>query len=489
MADRILVIDDSTTLRKLVEVAMRGTGCEVGFAASGGDGLAHALARRPDVILLDYLLPDLRSAEVCARLRDEPTTADVPIVIMSANHRSVLDELRGFPAIVGFVGKPFTPAEIRARLEGVLRDPARRTRADAPAPPPAPASAQLELRGDLATTPLLDVLRLLATVQATGVLVIEALAVARISLRRGEVLLATSAGLAWDVFGDALAPDVRERVIRELAVGKPALVTLATAGLVAPGQLPLELRAASTQLVGTLLDVADGRFRWEPSLALPDFVESFGRHVSLSAIVLERGRRQARQAAGVLERVYDRAPGFSHKIASARLDREEQLVLAALDGQARGAELIERARLPEPRLAAILTRLGAADLIREARPPEGPRTLALLDLDPESFAAPLRARLARRPHPIDVVELDPTHAVAAAARAARAEIVLVGVAALTRHVLDHELPELARDGGVTVVGVLDAPNPTLAERLLHAGLHAVVAIPVHVNELERLFAV
>ena len=119
-APRVLVIDDSTTLRKLVEIAMRGTGCRIDFAANGSDGVSCARANRPDVILLDYLLPDLRSAEVCQRLRDNTTTSSVPVVIMSANEPSVLDDFREFQAVVGFIGKPFTPAEIRSRLEGVV---------------------------------------------------------------------------------------------------------------------------------------------------------------------------------------------------------------------------------------------------------------------------------------------------------------------------------------------------------------------------------
>ena len=78
------------------------------------------------MILLDYLLPDLRSAEVCQRLRDDTATSSVPVVIMSANERSVLEDFRTFSSVVGFIGKPFTAAEIRSRLEGVVRPrPAR----------------------------------------------------------------------------------------------------------------------------------------------------------------------------------------------------------------------------------------------------------------------------------------------------------------------------------------------------------------------------
>jgi DNA-binding response OmpR family regulator len=115
-ASRVLVIDDSTTLRKLVEIAMRGTGMDIDFAATGSDGVVRARSARPDVILLDYLLPDLESTEVCQLLSDDTSTAKVPVVVMSANQSDVFESFRRFPAVVDFVGKPFSPSEIRTRL-------------------------------------------------------------------------------------------------------------------------------------------------------------------------------------------------------------------------------------------------------------------------------------------------------------------------------------------------------------------------------------
>jgi len=127
---RVLVIDDSTTLRKLVEIAMRGSGIEIDFAATGSDGVSRARSQRPDAILLDFLLPDLSSTEVCQRLADDSTTSRVPIVVMSANQPSVFASFQKFPTVVDFVGKPFTPSDIRSRLESAVKTPieTRRTR-------------------------------------------------------------------------------------------------------------------------------------------------------------------------------------------------------------------------------------------------------------------------------------------------------------------------------------------------------------------------
>jgi len=496
---RVLVIDDSSTLRKVVEIALRGTGCEVEFAVNGHEGVALARQRPPDVILLDYLLPDLRSVEVCQRLGDDAATAQVPVVIMSANQRGVLDEFRQLASVVGFIAKPFTAPEVRARLEGAIH---RGSAADSAAHAGHASRAEggeLQLAGDLAVTPLAEVLRLLSATHATGVLVVHdrrdaaTEVILRISLRRGEILL--GATTAVGALEPQLAPELRERVTRNAALGKPMQITLAEAGAMRTANLPFELHAASTRLIADAFDARAGRFAWEATQALPEFVEAFGRHVSLTGLALDHARRTGGAVSGAssdrLDRVYDRAPRFSHKIAGAQLDGAEQRVLGLVDGRASARELAARSGLPSDRVAAALTRLCAADLIAPSTASSAaiPRTLAVLDADRDGVIAPLRARLGRLARPVEVVELDPARPVSSAVLEVHAELVWIGVAALTRDVLEHELPILARDGGIAVVGVLDAPNPALSSRLLQAGLHAVLTKPVHVHEIERLLSV
>jgi len=62
---RLLVIDDSLTIRKLVELSFRTTSFVLDFATSGAEGVAKAAQSAPDVILLDCVLPDMKSADVC----------------------------------------------------------------------------------------------------------------------------------------------------------------------------------------------------------------------------------------------------------------------------------------------------------------------------------------------------------------------------------------------------------------------------------------
>ncbi|MGC4088001.1 MAG: response regulator [Polyangiaceae bacterium] len=114
---RLLVIDDSMTIRKLVELSLRGSAWTTEFAASGEEGISRAKQSPPDLILLDFVLPDMRGSDVCARLSKNPATARVPILVMSAKHENVRELFRDFPQVADFVPKPFNAAEIQSRLE------------------------------------------------------------------------------------------------------------------------------------------------------------------------------------------------------------------------------------------------------------------------------------------------------------------------------------------------------------------------------------
>ena len=113
---RLLVIDDSLTVRKVVELSLRNSAWIVDFAANGADGVAAAVRFSPDVILLDYVLPDMKATEVCRRLASG-RSAGTPIIVMSGNLEKVRDFFKEFGAVVDTVAKPFTNEAIVSRIE------------------------------------------------------------------------------------------------------------------------------------------------------------------------------------------------------------------------------------------------------------------------------------------------------------------------------------------------------------------------------------
>lgn len=121
-AFRVVLIDDDPDLRKLVKLTLEFTaGWEVATAADGSEGIEAVRNARPDVAVVDIMMPGMDGYEVCRRLKQDPQTADIPVVFLTA--RKELDRARMEAAgAAGVVVKPFDPdqlaSELRALCEG-----------------------------------------------------------------------------------------------------------------------------------------------------------------------------------------------------------------------------------------------------------------------------------------------------------------------------------------------------------------------------------
>lgn len=114
---RILLIDDDQALLHLLGEFLKDGSYEVLSALSGSTGLRLAYEQRPDLVLLDVMLPGMDGWEVCARLRE---MSDVPIIMLTAK-TTENDKLRGFRlGVDDYVTKPFSFAEVVARIQAVL---------------------------------------------------------------------------------------------------------------------------------------------------------------------------------------------------------------------------------------------------------------------------------------------------------------------------------------------------------------------------------
>ncbi|MEW6431807.1 MAG: response regulator [Myxococcota bacterium] len=126
----VLIVDDEADLASLVEFNLKQAGLETAIASTGEKALALAKARVPDVVLLDLLLPDVSGKEVCRRLRADPKTKDVPIVMLTARGEED-DRVEGFEVGADdYVTKPFSPRELVLRLRARLRRAATAERSE-----------------------------------------------------------------------------------------------------------------------------------------------------------------------------------------------------------------------------------------------------------------------------------------------------------------------------------------------------------------------
>jgi DNA-binding response OmpR family regulator len=130
MRTRVLVIDDEAPIRLLCRVNLEAEGMSVIEAEDGPRGLAAAREARPDVVLLDVMMPGLDGWHVAEELLDDPRTADIPIVFLTAR-AEFRDRARGLEiGGIDYVTKPFNPVELAPLVRELLGRIARGERDD-----------------------------------------------------------------------------------------------------------------------------------------------------------------------------------------------------------------------------------------------------------------------------------------------------------------------------------------------------------------------
>ena len=117
---RILIVDDEKDLVSLVALHMRMAGYEVFVANDGWTAIDVCRENKPDLIILDLMLPKLSGWEVCRRLREDESIKDTAVLMLSARGETD-DKVRGFGVGADdYVTKPFSPKELVARVKRLL---------------------------------------------------------------------------------------------------------------------------------------------------------------------------------------------------------------------------------------------------------------------------------------------------------------------------------------------------------------------------------
>jgi len=116
----VLVADDDSDIRELVAFKLGQAGYEVLAVGDGAAALETARAQRPDLAILDLMMPGLSGLDVCAQLRRDEGTAAVPVIMLTAKAQEH-DVATGFAAGADdYVVKPFSPRELVSRVQAVL---------------------------------------------------------------------------------------------------------------------------------------------------------------------------------------------------------------------------------------------------------------------------------------------------------------------------------------------------------------------------------
>ena len=121
MSSRVLIVEDEPDIRELVVHHLKREGYQVSAASSGEEALRQVHAAPPDLVILDLMMPAMDGLEVCRRLRQDPATTSLPIVMLTAKGEEV-DRVLGLEiGADDYVVKPFSPKELLARVRAVLR--------------------------------------------------------------------------------------------------------------------------------------------------------------------------------------------------------------------------------------------------------------------------------------------------------------------------------------------------------------------------------
>jgi CheY-like chemotaxis protein len=147
--EKILNIDDSPTVQRLIEMILSSQGYQVILASDGEEGIAKAKAEKPALVLVDFVMPKMNGYQVCKALKEDPDFKDTPIILVTSKGDKVGSKFVDVLGISEYFTKPFQPEELLSKIREVLdrrkaAQPEPRPAAPQPAEEPAAVPVHLE---------------------------------------------------------------------------------------------------------------------------------------------------------------------------------------------------------------------------------------------------------------------------------------------------------------------------------------------------------
>ena len=394
--ESILVIDDSPTILKLVEMTLAKAGFRVLTAGCGEAGILAATEQTPDLILLDYLLPDLNGDDVCRAISGHVALATVPVVIMSAKNEEVGASFSGLACVVDILPKPFSPDALLAVVTHALEihrghpkpsvdasdklDMAEllpKPSDDKPVPI-GPGGAALA--GDLAVVSIADVLLLLQDRQHSGLLRLAGNeASIEIFLGKGRIDFAGARGVADEfllghflVRGGQLEHAALVDVLdarRASPSGELLGADLCRRGLITEAGLRTAMAQQTTSLIFEGMRWGEGLFSFHPTTEPSPAAREAALGLPIDGLIMQ-GLRRVDEWRVIGQEIHNFDMVFvrdEEKIASSvdhSLLREEAIVLDLVSGKNSVRDIIRVSKLGSYDVTQVLFRLLRCKFIR-----------------------------------------------------------------------------------------------------------------------------
>jgi CheY-like chemotaxis protein len=287
MSRRILVVDDSLAIRTFI---IKTLGANVGefelvTANDGAQGLQLAEETKPDLILLDYILPDINGDIVCERLLTNPATSGTGVVLMSSNVEDIKRTTAAYANVIKSIAKPFTPQLLGDTVRQILREklaPLPLSAASSPEPAPEP-SRGIAFAGNSDGFPLHRALLAIQRDQLTGVLRIhptQGQGALEIYAREGGIAVATTRDVEGSFkrhpfqfhVNDEQAKALEEAKRTQAETGCPVFLSLSRAGMVRPERAAGLCREYGQRLAYSMWTAGRVSYEFENMAELPEFV-------------------------------------------------------------------------------------------------------------------------------------------------------------------------------------------------------------------------
>lgn len=119
-AKKVLVVDDEEFVRQLIQIKLKFCGIDTIEAVNGADAVEIAIAEKPDLILLDVMMPKMNGFEACQKLKSHHETAGIPIVMLTARGDPSAKERGENAGALEYLTKPFSPQKLAERVIEIL---------------------------------------------------------------------------------------------------------------------------------------------------------------------------------------------------------------------------------------------------------------------------------------------------------------------------------------------------------------------------------
>lgn len=349
---KILVVDDSLTVRKFIErtLSQNPAGYQITMGNDGAQGLNLATTIAPDLILLDFVLPDMRGDAVCKELLENPKTARIPVILMSSNSDDIRKIRSQYPNAVNAVTKPFTPELLTATVTYVFNSiPVKHAAAAAVAAARAastirPSASNVAFRAHTGFFSLADALRTIEKDRLTGALrVFKGQFPVEAYTHEGRIALVTTRNVklylqdsTFEVsFSKTNVWTACEKGQRDS--GCPLFILMVERGLFSKQMMIPMLEIHGHRLFSRLWTSGQVNFEFEEMTSLPAFVTGMGTPEVMDDWILKTTRYVGHECAQVMNLGDPTGtPGFTRfgyeDIHRLRMNHEEATFASLVNG-------------------------------------------------------------------------------------------------------------------------------------------------------------